>query len=86
MINFFIFITNCFLLGDIHVVTQGDTSNNRTSIVTLHDIGQNHVSGFQSYFCFHQFKPLLANFNVYHLNFPGQHESANELPQVNFFI
>jgi len=67
--------------GDIHVMIQGDTSKKRTSIVTLHDIGQNHISGFQSIFSFHQFRPLLDNFTVYHLNFPGQQENAQELPQ-----
>lgn len=67
--------------GDIHVAIQGDRSKKRTAIVTLHDIGQNHISGFQSFFCFHQFRPLAETFNVYHLNFPGQHENASELPQ-----
>jgi len=67
--------------GDIHVAIQGDRSKKRTAIVTLHDIGQNHISGFQSFFCFHQFKPLVENFTIYHLNFPGQHENAEELPQ-----
>lgn len=67
--------------GDIHVAIQGDRNAKRTAIVTLHDIGQNHVSCFQSIFCFHQFKPLLNNFTVYHLNFPGQEEDAEELPE-----
>jgi len=69
-------------VGDILVAIQGDRTKKGTAIVTLHDIGQNHMSGFQSLFCFHQFKPLVRNFTVYHLNFPGQEEDAKELPQV----
>jgi len=71
--------------GDIHVAVQGDRTKKHTAIVTLHDIGQNHISCFQSYFCFHQFKPLLNNFTVYHINFPGQQEYADELPEDYIF-
>ena len=80
----FIIIYLClfFFSGEILVAIQGDRSKKRTAIVTLHDIGQNHITGFQSFFCFHQFRPLSQNFNVYHLNFPGQQQGAAELPQV----
>jgi len=67
--------------GDIHVAIQGDRNSKNPVIVTLHDIGQNHVTCFQSFFSFNQFKPLLDRFTVYHLNFPGQHETATELPE-----
>lgn len=69
-------------LGNLHVAIQGDCQAKHTAIVTLHDIGQNHLTCFQSFFSFHQFKPLLQNFTVYHINFPGQEEDAEELPQV----
>lgn len=66
--------------GDITVAVQGDRSAKRTALLTLHDIGQDHVKCFQSYFCFHQVKPLLNYFTVYHINFPGQDEASDDLP------
>lgn len=66
--------------GNITVAVQGHHENKRTGIITLHDIGQNHLTCFQSYFCFHQTKPLLNHFNIYHVNFPGQEEDAENLP------
>jgi len=67
--------------GDVTVAIQGDRDKKGTALVTLHDIGQNHVKCFQSYFCFHQTKPLLRHFTVYHINFPGQEEDAEDLPE-----
>ena len=66
-------------VGDIHVSVQGDRTRKVSALVTLHDIGQNHSTCFESFFCFHQFKPVADSFTVYHLNFPGQHEDASEL-------
>ena len=66
--------------GDISVAVQGDRTKKRTPLITLHDIGQDHVKCFQSYFSFHQVKPLLNHFTIYHINFPGQQEDAEELP------
>jgi len=65
--------------GDIAVAVQGDRTSKRPALLTLHDIGQDHVKCFQSYFCFHQVKPLLNHFTVYHINFPGQQEGAKDL-------
>ena len=65
--------------GTIHVAIQG-TRTTKTAIVTLPDIGLDYVSCFQSFFCFHQFQPLLKHFCVYHLSFPGQHNNAAPLP------
>ena len=67
--------------GNITVAIQGDRNKKGTALLTLHDIGQDHIKGFQSYFCFHQTKPLLNYFTVYHINFPGQEENAEELPE-----
>lgn len=67
--------------GNVKVVIQGDRSKEGTALLTLHDIGQDHVKGFQSYFCYHHFKPLLTHFTVYHINFPGQEEGAVEFEQ-----
>jgi len=67
--------------GNITVAIQGDRTKKGASLLTLHDIGQDHVKCFQSYFCFHQTKPLLNYFTVYHINFPGQEENAEELPE-----
>ena len=67
--------------GNIKVAIQGDRNNKGTAMVTLHDIGQNHVTCFQSYFCYYQIKPLLKHFTIYHINFPGQEENAKDLPE-----
>ena len=66
--------------GNITVAIQGNINRKGTPMVTLHDIGQNHVKCFQSYFCSYQTKPLLKHFTIYHINFPGQEEGADDLP------
>lgn len=66
--------------GSIHVAIQGDRRH-KTSILTLHDIGLDYVTCFQSFFCFHQVQPLLKHFAVYHINFPGQNEDAVALDE-----
>ncbi|XP_002154057.1 protein NDRG3 isoform X1 [Hydra vulgaris] len=66
--------------GTIHVGIEC-RKNTDAVLVTLHDIGQNHATAFESFFSFEPFKPVLENFTVYHLNFPGQHEKADILPE-----
>lgn len=66
--------------GSIHVAVQGDRVH-KSSIITLHDIGLDYISCFQSFFCFHQVQPLLKHFCVYHVNFPGQEEDAPALDE-----
>ena len=66
-------------IGDIHVSVEGKRLKNSTVIVTLHDVGQNHKTCFESFFKFQPFKSVAERFTVYHLNFPGQHEKASEL-------
>lgn len=66
--------------GSVHVAIQGDRSH-KTCILTLHDIGLDYISGFQTFFCFHQVQPLLKHFAVYHINFPGQNEDAPALDE-----
>ena len=68
-------------IGDIHVVIEGDQQQKNNVMVTLHDVGQNHKTCFQSFFSFHQFQPVAEKFTVYHLNFPGQDENASELDE-----
>ena len=71
--------------GNITVAIQGDRNKKGTALLTLHDIGQDHIKCFQSYFCFHQTKPLLNHFTVYHINFPGQEDNAEALPEDYVF-
>ena len=66
--------------GDILVAIQGDRTKKGNALVTLPDIGQNHITCYQSFFCFHQFKPVTDHFTVYHINFPGQNDNAPALP------
>ena len=61
--------------GKVHVAIQGDRIH-KSTIITLHDIGLDYITCFQSFFCFHQVQPLLKHFCVFHVNFPGQEEDA----------
>eukprot|EP00794_Sanderia_malayensis_P020314 gene20314-22313_t len=75
---------NTSIGGSIHVAVQGDRTK-KTAIITLHDLGLDYISCFQSFFCFHQVQPLLKHFCVYHLNFPGQHEGAEVYPENHVY-
>ena len=70
--------------GNVHVAIQGDRKI-KTAMITLHDVGLNYISCFQPFFCFHQMQPLLHNFCVYHMNFPGQMEDDDEFPEDYVF-
>ncbi len=59
----------------MRVAVQGDRSR-KAAIVTMHDLGMDYVSCFQSLFCFHQLQPVLKHFCVYHVNFPGQERNS----------
>ncbi|XP_060076378.1 protein NDRG3-like isoform X1 [Ylistrum balloti] len=63
--------------GNLHVAIQGDRS--KMAIITLHDIGLNHVTNFQGFFSYQDMQPILRHFCVYHVNAPGQEESALHL-------
>ena len=63
--------------GNIHVSVQG--TRGKPAFVTFHDIGQNHTSAFLGFFNFHQVRPLLEHFCVYHIDAPGQEEGSPQL-------
>lgn len=63
--------------GNIHVSVQG--TRGKPAFVTFHDIGQNHTSAFLGFFNFHQVRPLLQHFCVYHIDAPGQEEGSPQL-------
>ncbi|XP_072013250.1 protein NDRG3-like isoform X2 [Amphiura filiformis] len=65
--------------GTILVAVQGDKK--KPAIITMHDIGLNHVSCFQGFFNFSDMQPILHNFCVYHVNAPGQEQGAAQLPE-----
>ncbi|CAE1284684.1 unnamed protein product [Acanthosepion pharaonis] len=60
--------------GNIRVAIQGDRI--KPAILTVHDIGLNHVTCFQGFFSFADMQPILRHFCVYHFNAPGQEEGA----------
>ena len=64
--------------GKMHVSRQG--KEGKPAIVTFHDIGQNHTSAFLGFFNFHETRPLLEHFCIYHIDAPGQEENSAELP------
>ena len=63
--------------GNIHVSIQG--TQGKPAFVTFHDIGQNHTSAFLGFFNFHQVRPLLEQFCIYHIDAPGQEEGSPQL-------
>ncbi|ODM91893.1 Protein NDRG3 [Orchesella cincta] len=64
--------------GTVLVAIQGDRS--KPAIITYHDLGLNYVSNFQAFFNFVDMRILGQNFCIYHINAPGQEESAPTLP------
>ncbi|KAF6018193.1 hypothetical protein EB796_023486 [Bugula neritina] len=65
--------------GIIKVAIQGNTK--KPAIITYHDIGLNHVTGFQNFFHFTDMVVILEHFCVYHINAPGQDDGALPLIQ-----
>ena len=63
--------------GNTHVSIQG--TQGKPAFVTFHDIGQNHTSAFLGFFNFHQVRPLLEQFCIYHIDAPGQEEGSPQL-------
>lgn len=66
--------------GKLHVTLHG--TEGKPAIVTFHDIGQNHVSAFQSFLNCSAMAPILQYFTIYHLDAPGQQEGAVQLPET----
>ena len=66
--------------GKLHVTLHG--TEGKPAILTFHDIGQNHVSAFQSFLNCAEMAPILQYFTIYHIDAPGQHEGAVQLPET----
>ena len=66
--------------GKLHVTLHG--TEGKPAIITFHDIGQNHVSAFQSFLNCTEMAPILQYFTIYHIDAPGQQEGAVQLPET----
>ena len=66
--------------GKLHVTLHG--TEGKPAIITFHDIGQNHVSAFQSILNCKEMAPILQYFTIYHIDAPGQQEGAVQLPET----
>jgi len=64
--------------GTITVSREGNPRG--PPIITIHDIGLNHTSNFQSFFNCSAMRPILAKFCIYHITAPGQQAGAVEIP------
>ncbi|CAD5117191.1 DgyrCDS5988 [Dimorphilus gyrociliatus] len=63
--------------GKIKVQVSGE--GKKRAIFTFHDIGLNGMSSFGGYFKHPRVLPILRDFNVYHINAPGQEDAAQNL-------
>lgn len=66
--------------GAVTVAWAGD--RRKTAIITYHDLGLNYISNFQAFFNYPEMREICANFCVFHVNAPGQEESAHPLPDT----
>ena len=66
--------------GKLHVTLHG--TEGKPAIITFHDIGQNHVSAFQSFLNCTEMAPILKYFTIYHIDAPGQQEGAVQFPET----
>lgn len=66
--------------GKLHITLHG--TEGKPAIITFHDIGQNHVSAFQSFLNCKEMAPILQYFTIYHIDAPGQHEGAAQFPET----
>ena len=65
-------------LGKMQVTLHG--TEGKPAIITFHDIGQNHVSAFQSFLNCSEMAPILEYFTIYHIDAPGQQQEAVQFP------
>jgi pimeloyl-ACP methyl ester carboxylesterase len=66
--------------GKLHVTLHG--TEGKPAIITFHDIGQNHVSAFQSFLNCAEMLPILQYFTIYHIDAPGQQDGAVQFPET----
>jgi predicted alpha/beta-fold hydrolase len=66
--------------GKLHITLHG--TEGKPAIITFHDIGQNHISAFQSFLNCTEMAPILQYFTIYHIDAPGQHDQAAQFPET----
>ena len=65
--------------GRCEVVKEGHVSG--ASIITLHDLGLNHVTNFKKLFSSPSLDMLSSHFTIYHVNAPGQELGADAMSE-----
>ncbi|XP_062387025.1 protein NDRG1b [Sardina pilchardus] len=66
--------------GKVHCTMKGTPKANRPVLLTLHDIGLNHNTCFNPLFNHEDMLEITRHFAVLHIDAPGQHEGASNLP------
>uniref|UniRef100_A0A674NGI6 N-myc downstream regulated 1a n=1 Tax=Takifugu rubripes TaxID=31033 RepID=A0A674NGI6_TAKRU len=61
----------------IHCTMKGVPKNDRPIILTMHDIGLNHKTCWDTLFNHEDMSEIMHHFAVCHVDAPGQHEGAN---------
>uniref|UniRef100_A0A3P8T2S9 N-myc downstream regulated 1b n=1 Tax=Amphiprion percula TaxID=161767 RepID=A0A3P8T2S9_AMPPE len=71
--------------GNVHCTLTGSPKANRPVILTLHDVGLNHKSCFETLFNHVDMHEILRHLPVCHVEAPGQHEAAKTLPTAYIY-
>ncbi|XP_032876261.1 protein NDRG1-like isoform X1 [Amblyraja radiata] len=66
--------------GIIRIAVRGSSKGARPVILTVHDIGMNHKSCFDTLFNSEDMQEIILHFAIYHINLPGQQERAPSFP------
>ncbi|XP_069778326.1 protein NDRG1-like [Narcine bancroftii] len=66
--------------GNIRVAVRGTSKGTRPVILTVHDIGTNHKSCFDTLFNSEDMQELVVHFSIYQIDLPGQHDGAATFP------
>ncbi|KAG1938268.1 protein NDRG4 [Pimephales promelas] len=67
--------------GMLHVVIRGAPKGNKPAILTYHDVGLNHKLCFNTFFHNEDMQEITKHFVVCHVDAPGQHIGAPQMPQ-----
>uniref|UniRef100_A0A3B1JS37 NDRG family member 4 n=1 Tax=Astyanax mexicanus TaxID=7994 RepID=A0A3B1JS37_ASTMX len=66
--------------GMLHVVIRGAPKGNKPAILTYHDVGLNHKLCFNTLFHNEDMQEITKHFVVCHVDAPGQHIGAPQMP------